>query len=193
MSIQHKRLLPPTAVLLCFWLLSLSHLENHSLALATHDLLVRCKSVSFKLVLRDGSWIKDTETEQGQFAIWRNKTMLTISPKMISDDRVIVSLRLVGEEYSIQFASSVEIEKGTVYRSTIRGGFPFDLSVERIQDASVTPTPLPTTISTGRSRSGVCCVTCNGFRVCGCAVESECGSCCTGECCDGDSIAVMHP
>jgi hypothetical protein len=28
-----------------------------------------------------------------------------------------------------------------------------------------------------------CCVTCNGIRVCGCAVVASCGSCCVGVCC----------
>lgn len=31
--------------------------------------------------------------------------------------------------------------------------------------------------------TGTCCVTCNHVRACGCAVEMECGSCCSGECC----------
>lgn len=32
-----------------------------------------------------------------------------------------------------------------------------------------------------------CCVTCSGIRVCGCAVEAPCGSCCSGSCCDSAS------
>ena len=31
--------------------------------------------------------------------------------------------------------------------------------------------------------TGTCCLTCNGVRACGCKVEMECGSCCSGECC----------
>jgi len=30
-----------------------------------------------------------------------------------------------------------------------------------------------------------CCVTCSGVRVCGCAVDAGCGSCCCGVCCGG--------
>lgn len=33
-----------------------------------------------------------------------------------------------------------------------------------------------------------CCVTCNGIRVCGCAVEGDCGSCCCGTCCGGGGL-----
>jgi hypothetical protein len=33
-------------------------------------------------------------------------------------------------------------------------------------------------------RSGQCCVSCNGdAKVCGCAVDRPCGSCCVGSCC----------
>ncbi len=36
----------------------------------------------------------------------------------------------------------------------------------------------------GQVVTGTCCITCNGVKACGCAVEMECGSCCSGECCN---------
>ena len=36
----------------------------------------------------------------------------------------------------------------------------------------------------GQEVTGTCCVTCNRVTACGCAVEMECGSCCSGECCN---------
>ena len=31
---------------------------------------------------------------------------------------------------------------------------------------------------------GTCCVICNGIKYCGCIVETSCGSCCVGNCCN---------
>ena len=36
----------------------------------------------------------------------------------------------------------------------------------------------------GQEVTGTCCVRCNRVTACGCAVEMECGSCCSGECCN---------
>jgi len=48
-------------------------------------------------------------------------------------------------------------------------------------------TPLEPIFKSGhqalRSGDGICCVTCNGIKTCGCAVEHDCGSCCVEECC----------
>jgi len=40
---------------------------------------------------------------------------------------------------------------------------------------------------------GTCCIlTCNGEEVCGCAVNSTCGSCCTGDCCAVSKPRILN-
>ena len=34
-----------------------------------------------------------------------------------------------------------------------------------------------------QARPGECCYYCNGWRICGCGVWTECGWCCMGTCC----------
>lgn len=39
---------------------------------------------------------------------------------------------------------------------------------------------------------GICCIqTCSGAQVCGCAVNSACGSCCTGGCCGPTTPGIL--
>jgi len=191
MSTYCKKFLALIAGLLCFWFLTYSQcLGTDCLArvAAANDPSSQALSVSLKLVLANGSWIRDTEREGGQLTVRNDKMVLTLSPRVIGANKVILQVRLIGktDKGTIQFEKSLEIEKRVLHRLSVPGYSPFTFLAEEIQNVSVTANTHQASVRSDPPGQGdaVCCVSCNDLRVCGCAIETPCGGCCAGSCCD---------
>lgn len=187
MTINRKSSIVPTVFLLSIGLLTLfTLLEGESPA--RNPRATRARSVTLRLTNPKGGWIKATETEGGLAVLQRDSTVLTLSPRIVSDQRVIVALRLVSStcEGTKVFEDSIQIDNRIVTsapKELIRAGLPFDFTVEAIAVASV-----HSSATANDLKDGSCCVVCEDVRTCACAVEATCGSCCTGSCCGPDSL-----
>lgn len=185
----HKNyLLLPEVGLLFLCLLFLGFAGNNSLACieAINTTSAPVRSVTLKFTMPDGTWIKATEAEGGQIVIRRKQTVLTLSPRFIGENRVGITLRLVGNlGVSKVFEDSIEIENNTILRpcrELTRAGLPFDLTIAEINRVGVALNPVRSS-GFATSDSGACCISCSGVTACACAVEAPCGSCCAGSCC----------
>ena len=192
MNIHFKNLLPQSAVLLCFGLLIfLPFLPKGSLASPeANPVLTRGRSITLKLTMPNGMWIRATEADRGQIIMRRDKTVLTLSPQIIGENKVVVTIRLfpnMDGTSPVLFEKSIEFETRSVYpplKELARVGLGFDLTVEGIQTASTTHHPEePSLHLADVEKPSTCCVTCGRVATCGCAVETNCGSCCSGSCC----------
>lgn len=78
---------------------------------------------------------------------------------------------------------------------------PLDVAVLDItsREFSVRPSEDPTQLTPDELRKTYglsdCCIYCDGRTLCGCSVETSCGTCCSGECClgGGGSNPRFHP
>jgi hypothetical protein len=149
-------------------------------------------SVTLKLTMPNGFWMRATEGDGGHVTIQRNKTVLTLFPHILNQNRLSLTARLVGNstEGPIVRETSFEIETNAVCRPLLewsRFGVAFDFEVESVQRTSVNRHSVQVSFQNhfdiGGGASGECCITCGGFTTCACAVEAPCGSCCTGLCC----------
>jgi hypothetical protein len=98
-----------------------------------------------------------------------------ISFRMFSIQKV----KGVGEK--LRFLETFDVQPGGEYFPEALGGSLVKVSSVR----RVTPEDLEFYLKLGESEEVIdgCCVTCDGTKVCGCAVGMDCGDCCSGICC----------
>ena len=190
-NVRYIPLVLPSAFFLCFCSLSSLSLPVRSPSSGSETQSVSSKpgwSVTLKITMPNGSWIRAAEVDGGHVTIQRNQTVLTLFPHVLNENRLSLTARLVGNsaEGPMVRETSFEIETNAFYRlprEWSRFGLALDLKVEGIQRMSLKPHSEHVSFAK-YSDGDLCCVTCNEVKACGCAVQAPCGSCCAGECCN---------
>jgi hypothetical protein len=148
-------------------------------------------SVTLKVSMPNGSWIRITERDGGNATIQQHGELLRLFPHVLSENRLSLTARFVDSsaEKSISGETSFEIETNTVYHPppdwSRLGGVVFDLVVESIQRMSMSGPSVQVSFPNYFDKSPAeCCITCGGVTACACAVDAPCGSCCAGLCCN---------
>lgn len=150
--------------------------------------------VKLRITFNDGAVFVVTQLEGATIRVERNGDTVGIIAHIDPEqkDRVtaevfkVVPIEANGVRLGERIAdlTSLNIDQGAV--DVTKGDLSFKVEVAGIGTSART---LPSKISFVRfhpegSGEGGCCVTCHGWRVCGCNVEADCGSCCCYPCCD---------
>jgi len=133
----------------------------------------------------------DAETFQA-----REGTMITVkgddfhyafAPKLTKAgdvEMVLLSVKTIPGPDGGEFATVVGLASSAVGHFALdTDPLPFDIQVVGVSEREFKP-------QSGKSlrnqaAAGTCCTsTCNGIVICGCGVDTGCGFCCTGACCD---------
>jgi len=140
------------------------------------------KLVTLRLVRNDGGGsITVSERAGGTIAVSFRGSQFWMTPTIKPHSRVEVVVRR-GDSSGISdpsFLYAFSRPAGGVgvdpvrFRSESEAGLPFRIQLTSIRDPGE-GVALDTTN---------CCVTCEGLRICGCAVDADCGSCCAADCC----------
>ncbi len=196
MNIHAKILVPSMAVLLCFGSFTLCPFppkDSFARPIAS-SLLTRAQSITLKLTMPNGTWIRVTEQDGGLITMRRDKRVLTLAPQIVEDNRAVITIRLLAntdQGSRALFEKSIEVGRRSRYpslRELAQEGLSFDLTVEGIQIGQIARSTLePSVFPQGPDQPATCCVSCDGVQTCACAVEATCGSCCSGPCCDPES------
>lgn len=162
--------------------------NNQAKAFPTSD-----NFVELRIQLASGGLFQVSQRNGGMIRIEKDGTTVGLTPIVVDKSRGIVSVviceiiplrnisNLVGE--SIIQGESFTLDKASpksgigklaisVELEAINTPLKNDKSESRLKAVSLLPGP-----------DGTCCVTCNGTKVCACAVTSSCGGCCLGDCC----------
>lgn len=179
---------------------------------ATPELLPRAITVSLtmpnarpvKLMIKEGAMARLTRVA--------DDTILAIAPTVLDEDAGIVTAQVfrvtrglgdreiltpIGDIEIRRFAQTDGDDRGAPRRAIRAQGaeateslFGMHLTLQSITSTSEQPSanarcaaPKSDFSIQPHGPCSTCCVTCDGWRFCGCAVEASCGSCCCTACC----------
>ncbi len=158
----------------------------------THPVRKSHKKISWTITLPDGNWVKSSESEGSMLRIERDGKVWGFTPvvKYEAEGTVAVKVfRITRMNNGLEAIKEVESQKVGMESARAIDTDGFSIQVTKIeQDALETnfSTMGETDIDDGVvpvGEAGKCCVTCGGWKVCGCKVEMSCGSCCSDACC----------
>ena len=152
--------------------------------------------VTLRLTFDDGAVFVVTQLEGAAIRVERNGSTTGIiahidpeqKDRVAADVFKVVPIEVQGVLSGERIADLTSVGIGPEGVDITKGDLSFKVEVAGI---GIAPRVIPSKVSFLRFRpqggggGGECCVTCNGVRVCGCAVEAACGSCCCSPCCDG--------
>lgn len=147
------------------------------------------KKISWTITLPDGNWVKSSESEGGMLRIERDGRIWGFTPTVRDEAKGSVAVKvfqITKTDDGVEVINEVENQKVNTASARRLDTDGFSIQVTKIEQS-----PVGTSFFGGEDPPvdepvegiGKCCVTCNGWKVCGCKVEMSCGSCCSDACC----------
>lgn len=161
--------------------------------------------VLIKLSMPDGNWIRFKAKNEELLVLSKEKenTRFELTPLFQNESDLSIKIRVLDGEAIKQY-ETLKVSVGSIAESSF--SLPFNIEIEGIRSKtsmeSSQPRPCeslpgksvrlgannygsrkdsvdykPASLLYTNSRSGQCCVTCGGLRICGCVVEASCGGC----------------
>ncbi|MEM9597951.1 MAG: hypothetical protein AAGD06_27050 [Acidobacteriota bacterium] len=154
-----------------------------------HGVLTTPEGDEFSFAVRSGQWLRIERLDtpgQALGYVFRSSgddtESLVVHEYLISEFREGEQVSYTGEDYELSLAATA-----TSRRALTNAGY--ELEVQRFEARGEIDVSDPslTEFELRYGTRDVCCVVCNGYRICGCRVTSStCGAtCCAGSCCGG--------
>lgn len=150
------------------------------------------KKISWTITLPDGNWVNSRESEGGMLRIERDGKIWGFTPIVRDEAKGSIAVKvfqITKTDNGVEAIKEIESQKVGMASARRLDTDGFSVQVTKIEQVALgtgfssegEPGDVP--IDEPGEGVGKCCVTCNGWKVCGCKVEMSCGSCCSDACC----------